>query len=65
MGVVDDVVRLFRDRCLGLWLGCGLRGHFLLELKQNYDGADEATRRVLAQAAKLTLALMDGREVLL
>lgn len=60
-----------RDRTLpktDLWAGCGedtLRGHFLLELKQRYDGADEATRRVLAQAAKLTLALMDGREVLL
>ena len=31
MGVVDDVVRLFRNRGLGLRLGCGLRGHFLLQ----------------------------------
>ena len=51
-----------------LWAGCGedtLRGHFLLELKRRYDGADEPTRRILAQAARLTLALMDGREVTL
>ena len=51
-----------------LWTDCGedtLRGHFLLELKRRYDNADEPTRRILAQAARLTLALMDGREVTL
>ena len=58
-----------RDRTLpqtDLWAGCGedtLRGHFLQELKSKYDEADENTQRILAQAAKLTLALMEGREV--
>lgn len=58
-----------RDRTLPkreLWACCGedtLRGHFLQELKQRYDTADDAARRVIAQAAELTLALMDGREV--
>ena len=58
-----------RDRTLpqtDLWAGCGedtLRGHFLQELKSKYDEADENTQRILAQAAKLTLALMEDREV--
>lgn len=60
-----------RDRTLpktNLWAGCGedtLRGHFLQELKAAYDIADERTRRILAQSARMTLALMDGREVTL
>lgn len=50
-----------------LWDACGedtLRGHFLENLKVQYDAADETQRRILAQAAKLGLALLDGREVL-
>ena len=38
-----------------------LRGHCLRELKSEYDSSDEKQR--IAKAAKLLLALMDGREV--
>ena len=51
-----------------LWAGAGedtLRGHFLEELKAEYDRADELRKRKLAMAAKLVTALMDGREVAL
>ena len=51
-----------------LWAACGedtLRGHFLRELKEQYDTGAEDQRRIVAKAAKLTLALMDGREVFL
>ncbi len=40
-----------------------LRGHFLRELKTQYDAAEEAEKQRIAKAAKLALALMDGREV--
>lgn len=40
-----------------------LRGHFLRELKTQYDTADESEKQRIAKAAKLVLALMDGREV--
>lgn len=59
-----------RDRTVpkqSLWAACGedtLRGHFLLELKRRYDAAEPQEQRTIAMAAKLTLALMDGREVL-
>ena len=39
-----------------------LRGHFLYELKMQYDTADEAGRRTIALAARLVTNLMDGRE---
>lgn len=48
-----------------LWAAAGedtLRGHFLNNLKTQYDGADEETRRKLTLAARLVTALMDGRE---
>lgn len=48
-----------------LWAASGedtLRGHFLHELKGQYDAADEASRRTIALAAKLVINLMDGRE---
>lgn len=51
-----------------LWAAAGedtLRGHFLRDLKEQYDTADEAQRRKLAAAAKLVTALMDGREATL
>lgn len=51
-----------------LWAAAGddtLRGHFLRELKEQYDTADEDLRRKLAAAAKLGTALMDGREAAL
>lgn len=51
-----------------LWAAAGddtLRGHFLRDLKEQYDAADEAQQRKLAAAAKLVTALMDGREVAL
>lgn len=60
-----------RDRTVpkqALWADCGedtLRGYFLRRLKEQYDSAGEEQRRVIVQAAKLTLALMDGREVTL
>lgn len=60
-----------RDRTLPkqeLWAAIGedtLRGHFLRELKEKYDRADESEKTILARAAKLGLALMDGREVAL
>ncbi|MBQ3216340.1 MAG: metallophosphoesterase family protein [Oscillospiraceae bacterium] len=49
-----------------LWERAGedtLRGHFLKNLKEQYDLADEPQRRKIAMAAKLVTALMDGREV--
>ncbi len=57
-----------RDRTYpkqALWEGAGedtLRGHFLLELKRQYDAAEEAQRRRIALAARLVTNLMDGRE---
>lgn len=51
-----------------LWDACGedtLRGHFLSRLKAQYDAADEDRRRTIAQAARLGLDLLDGREVTL
>jgi len=58
-----------RDRTLPkkeLWSAIGedtLRGYFLRDLKEKYDNADEAEQHNIAQAARLVLALMDGREV--
>lgn len=40
-----------------------LRGHFLQNLKEQYDTAGEEQRRKILMAAKLVTALMDGREV--
>lgn len=60
-----------RDRTLPpqkLWESCGedtLRGHFLAELKTQYDSADEERRHTIVLAARYVLALMDGREVAL
>ena len=57
-----------RDRTYpkqALWAASGedtLRGHFLHELKGQYDAADEENRRTIALAAKLVINLMDGRE---
>lgn len=57
-----------RDRTFprrSLWDGAGedtLRGHFLQNLKAQYDRADEAQRRRLSLAARLVTALMDGRD---
>ena len=52
-----------------LWSAAGddtLRGHFLRDLKEQYDAADEDRQRwKIAAAAKLVIALMDGREVTL
>lgn len=51
-----------------LWAAAGddtLRGHFLRDLKAQYDAADEDRQRKIAAAAKLVTALMDGREVAL
>lgn len=52
-----------------LWAAVGedtLRGHFLRDLKAQYDNAaDETQRRKIAAAAKLGTALMDGREAAL
>ena len=51
-----------------LWAAAGedtLRGHFLRDLKAQYDAADEDQRRKIAAAAKLGTALMDGREAVL
>ena len=52
-----------------LWAAAGedtLRGHFLRDLKAQYDHAgDEDLRRKIAAAAKLGTALMDGREAVL
>ncbi|MBQ3356124.1 MAG: DNA repair exonuclease [Oscillospiraceae bacterium] len=51
-----------------LWAAAGddtLRGHFLRDLKQQYDDADEEQQRRIAAAAKLVTALMDGREAAL
>ncbi len=58
-----------RDRTLpkqDLWGSIGedtLRGYFLQELKTKFDTADETEQQNIAQAARLVLALMDGREV--
>lgn len=58
-----------RDRTYpkqALWAASGedtLRGHFLHELKGQYDAADEASRRTITLAARLVTNLMDGREV--
>lgn len=41
----------------------GLKGEFLRNLRQIYDNADEDARRNAAEAARLGLALMEGREV--
>lgn len=49
-----------------LWTRCGedtLRGSFLSRMKEEFDGADEERKRVIVRAVRLTLALMDGREV--
>ncbi len=49
-----------------LWASIGedtLRGHALRELKTQYDAADAQEQHRIAKAAKLLLALMDGREV--
>lgn len=50
-----------------LWAGCAedtLRGLFLRTLKAQYDQADDAAQRqTIADAARLGLAAMDGREV--
>ena len=49
-----------------LWAACGedtLRGQFLRILREQYDDADEDRRRIISRAVKLTIALMDGREV--
>lgn len=61
-----------RDRTVpkqALWSCAGedtLRGHFLDDLKAQYDSAkDEGQRRKIAAAAQLVTALMDGREVAL
>ena len=51
-----------------LWAAAGddtLRGHFLRDLKAQYDAADEDGQRKIAAAAKLVTALMDGREAVL
>ena len=51
-----------------LWACVGedtLRGHFLRELKAKYDAAEQEDKAIFARAAKLGLALMDGREVTL
>ncbi len=40
-----------------------LRGHFLRELRTKFDTADDGERQNIAHAARLVLALMDGREV--
>ena len=42
-----------------------LRGAFLRRLRAQYDRADEPERRILAQAVRLGLDVMDGREVTL
>lgn len=60
-----------RDRTTAktqLWAGSGedtLRGHFLQEIKDEYDRAEEGQKQTLLMAAKLVTALMDGREVVL
>jgi len=50
-----------------LWEACGedtLRGHFLDGLHAQFEAAETDERRqVVARAARLGLALMDGREV--
>ena len=52
-----------------LWASAGedtLRGHFLQDLKMQYEQAPEEDRkRKIAAAAKLVTALMDGREAAL
>lgn len=48
-----------------LWAGAGddtLRGMFLQELRQQMEGADEAQRRLIEQAARVGLLAMEGRE---
>lgn len=60
-----------RDRTTAktqLWVGSGedtLRGHFLQEIKEEYDRAKDNQKQTLLMAAKLVTALMDGREVVL
>lgn len=49
-----------------VWDRCGedtLRGLFLQELRREYDGADEETRRRIELAARFGVAAMDNREV--
>ncbi len=49
-----------------VWDKCGedtLRGLFLQELRQAYDGADETERRRIELAARFGVAAMDNREV--
>ena len=49
-----------------VWERCGedtLRGLFLQELRREYDGADEETRRRIELAARFGVAAMDNREV--
>ena len=52
---------------LELWKDLGedsLKGEYLRQLKACYDAEeDERTRRLVAEAAKLGVALMEGREV--
>lgn len=57
------------DRTLppqALWLDLGensLKGEFLRQIKAEYDGQSETDRRRAADAARLGLAVMEGREV--
>ena len=49
-----------------IWDKCGedtLRGLFLQELRREYDGGDEETRRRIELAARFGVAAMDNREV--
>ena len=49
-----------------VWARCGedsLRGLFLQNLRARYDGADEAEKRQLLQAARFGLAALDNRDL--
>ena len=49
-----------------IWDKCGedtLRGLFLQELRREYDGGDDETRRRIELAARFGVAAMDNREV--
>ena len=49
-----------------VWARCGedsLRGLFLQNLRARYDGADEAEKRQLLQAARFGLAALDTRDL--
>lgn len=49
-----------------IWDRCGedtLRGLFLQELRREYDGGDDETRRRIELAARFGVAAMDNREV--